>query len=112
MRLQAYRSLLIFAMLFLAVRNADAQAGAISSSSTVVVRVQAPDGGPFEEPAEVELSSTREPTPFRKITRASGEAEFENINTGTYSVVVTARGYKSGRESVEVTGLAGDIEVW
>ncbi len=107
------RSLSIFVVFLSLAASTHAQrAATVSSSSTVVVRVQAPDGGPFDMSADVELSSGSEGTASHQLTRDAGQAEFDNVSAGTYYVVVTALGYKPAHDSVEVTGFGGSSSVW
>jgi tetratricopeptide (TPR) repeat protein len=110
---RVFPQVLVITAMLMAAGNAHAQRGpTVSTSSTVVVRVQAPDGGPFDMSADVELSSGSEGTASHQLTRDAGQAEFDNVNAGTYYVVVTAVGYKPAHDSVEVTGFGGSSSVW
>jgi tetratricopeptide (TPR) repeat protein len=100
------------AIISLAASTHAQRAPAVTTSSTVIVRVQAPDGGPFDMSADVELSSGSEGTASHQLTRDAGQAEFDNVSAGTYYVVVTAQGYKPAHDSVEVTGFGGSSSVW
>jgi tetratricopeptide (TPR) repeat protein len=113
LKLRISRSLLSFGALLLLASSARAQrAPAAPTSSTVVVRVQAPDGGPFDQSAEVALSQGGEGGANHQFTRDAGEAEFNNVSAGTYYVLVTAPGYKPAHDSVDVSGFGGDSTVW
>jgi tetratricopeptide (TPR) repeat protein len=113
MSLHTYSFMFLVAVLPLEAISADAQrATAAPTSSIVVVRVEAPDGGPFEPSADVELSRGSEKTAMHQLTRDTGEAQFDNVSSGIYFVVVTAPGYKPAHDSVEVSGQGGDVQVW
>jgi len=113
MRLRTHSFMFVVAVLLLEAMGADAQrapTGGVPTSTTVVVRVQAPDGGPLDQSADVGLSKRSEGSPTHQLTRDAGEAEFENVSGGIYYVAVTALGYKLGGEEVEVPGLGGDVQ--
>ena len=84
-----------------------------STSATVVVRVEAPDGGPFDGSADVSLSSGGEGGAQHEMTRDQGQAEFNGVSEGLYYVVVTAAGYKEGEGRVEVgQQMGGAYTTW
>ncbi|HEY6467120.1 MAG TPA: hypothetical protein VIY69_14065 [Candidatus Acidoferrales bacterium] len=64
-----------------------------ANAATVVVRVEAPEGGPFDQSADASLSSAGEGGAQRQMTRDQGQAEFNGIAMGLYYVTVTAPGY-------------------
>jgi len=113
MKLHVPRLLVVIAALVLAPGITHAQRSSSGpTSSTVVVRVQAPDGGPFDTSADVELSKGGEGSAIHEQTRDAGDAEFASVGAGIYSVVVTVPGYKPATTTVEVAGLGGDLQVW
>jgi tetratricopeptide (TPR) repeat protein len=115
MSLHTHRIMLVFAVLLLEAAAAHAQripVGSSPATSSVVVRVQEPDGGPFDESADVLLSGGGDETGSHQFTRDAGQAEFDNLSPGTYYVLVTASGYKPGRDAVDVSGAGGVSQVW
>ena len=92
-------------LLFVIVATADAQRP--GASATVVVRVEAPDGGPFDGSADVALTANGEGGAHHGMTRDQGQAEFDGISQGYYYVTVTAPGYKTARGEVEVGQQVG-----
>jgi tetratricopeptide (TPR) repeat protein len=84
-----------------------------SNQATVVVRVEDPEGGPFDGSADVSLSANGEGGAQHQMTRDQGQAEFNGIAMGLYYVVVTAPGYKPGEGQVEVgEQMGGEYTTW
>ena len=105
---------LVFVALLLATPSAHAQRAPVASTSqsSLMVRVQAPDGSPFDGSADVAISQTGEGQALHEFTRDAGQAEFANLNPVTYYVTVNAVGYKTATDSAEVVGQGGDSQVW
>jgi tetratricopeptide (TPR) repeat protein len=65
-------------------------------------KVYSPTGAPFDRPIEVELQSTTFPS-LKLLTDVSGSFAFENLATGSYTVVVDAGDeFEIQRESVVI----------
>lgn len=93
--------------------SAYAQRPGASTSATVVVRVEAPDGGPFDGSADVSLTANGEGGAQHEMTRDQGQAEFNGVSEGNYYVIVTAPGYKPGAGQVEVgQQMGGAYTTW
>ena len=80
------------ALLLINAITAYAQRPGASTSATVVVRVEAPDGGPFDGSADVSLTANGEGGAQHEMTRDQGQAEFNGVSEGNYYVTVTAPG--------------------
>jgi tetratricopeptide (TPR) repeat protein len=111
------RLALVTAMLLLiatpVVRAQRGGPGAGSSQATVVVRVEAPDGGPFDGSADVSMSTSGAGGALHDLTRDQGQAEFNGVAMGTYYVTVTANGYKPAEGQVEVgESMGGAYTTW
>ena len=81
------------------------------SNGGIIVRVQNPDGSPFDGAADVSLSQGSTSAAASQIA-TGGKTEFHNLITGSYFVEVKAQGYKNAEERVEVTSSGGDVQVW
>lgn len=93
--------------------TAYAQRPGASTSATVVVRVEAPDGGPFDGSADVSLTANGEGGAQHEMTRDQGQAEFNGVSEGNYYVTVTSPGYKPGEGQVQVgQQMGGAYTTW
>ena len=100
-------------LLFITASRSYAQRPGGGTSATVVVRVEAPDGGPFDGSADVSLTANGEGGAQHEMTRDQGQAEFNGVSEGNYYVTVTAPGYKNGEGQVEVgQQMGGAYTTW
>ncbi len=100
-------------LILIAVVSVQAQRPGGGTSATVVVRVEAPDGGPFDGSADVSLTANGEGGAQHEMTRDQGQAEFNGVSEGNYYVTVTAPGYKNGEGQVEVgQQMGGAYTTW
>jgi len=77
--------------------------------SVLVVRVQGPDGAPFQTPADVSLLRPKAPA-IHESTQLTGSAQFSGLAKGNYSVVVTAPGYKPAQDQITVNDVSGNLQ--
>jgi tetratricopeptide (TPR) repeat protein len=77
------------------------------ATGDVTIKVQAPDGSPFQDSADVLLSNTGGAAGLHQSTGPEGEAHFNGVASGTYYIVVTAQGYLPGHDVVVVASVEG-----
>jgi len=81
------------------------------SNGTIIVRIQNPDGSPFDGAADVSLSQGSTSAASSQLA-TGGKTEFHNLVTGSYYIDVKSQGYKNAEERVEVNSGSGDTQVW
>jgi tetratricopeptide (TPR) repeat protein len=81
------------------------QQSPLQSNGTLLVGVRLPDGAPLDSGLIVNLY-TFEGTSAGIASMRAGQAEFDNLSIGRYTVEVVAPGYQKSQETVEIS-LAG-----
>jgi tetratricopeptide (TPR) repeat protein len=81
-------------------------------SFTLLVSVREPTGGPLDMGAIVKLDSYAGSVHATTSTRDAGTAVFPDIRPGDYNVEVSAPGYKTTTEMVEVLGGGSSYTVY
>jgi tetratricopeptide (TPR) repeat protein len=89
--------------------DAAAHSGIISTH--LVVHVSEVDGGPISTLALVTMTRTTNQY-WQQMTAQGGQASFDNVASGRYTVQVVALGYEKAVEDVEVTGSGGNETVY